>query len=171
MDFLGYMMGSAPSAQKAEDEHDGEVSDDSSGDESEEPALKIFKSVLKQGLNIVQYGASGPACTVHLTLKRDVLYWTGGRSLTNGKRELPIQAIHYVDVGKNTPALESASAAGIPDDFCFSLVTADEAATSFLPFGNPAAEQTLDLQAANMTERDALTQGISIAMAAQDPVE
>jgi len=114
MDFLGYMMGGAPLAQ-AEDDDDGEVSDDSSGDESEEPALKIFKTVLKQGLDIVQYGEKGPACTVHLTLKRDVLYWTGGRALTNGKRELPIQAIHYVDVGKNTPALESAS--GIPDDF------------------------------------------------------
>mmetsp|Transcript_28161 Transcript_28161/g.57730 ORF Transcript_28161/g.57730 Transcript_28161/m.57730 type:complete len:184 (+) Transcript_28161:68-619(+) len=174
MDIFGLILGSAGDSDTVED--NGEVSSDSSGDENEDDALRTFKSVLKRGLNIVQYGTIGPACTIHLVLKRDVLYWTGGRALANGKRELSLLDVHFVDVGKNTAAFSSASAAGIADEICFSLVTADDTAAvdmaagvlSLLSFGNSpvSAGQTLDLQASSAVERDALTQGISMAMAA-----
>ena len=87
---------------------------------------------------------------VHLSLRKNVLYWSGGRPV-NGVRELSIHDILFIDIGKNTAGfLSGKSAAKVSESLCFSLVT---------------ATQSLDLEAASATEREAMAQGFSMLMA------
>jgi len=112
--------------------------------------LRTFKKVLASGVNMIQHGASGPAVQVHLSLRKNVLYWSGGRPV-NGRRELPIPDIMFIDIGKNTAGFVSGqSAKDVDQDLCFSLVTSD---------------QSLDLETTSKMEREAMAQGFSMLMA------
>ena len=72
--------------------------------------LRTFKKVLASGVNMIQHGATGPAVQVHLSLRKNVLYWSGGRPV-NGRRELPIPDVMFIDIGKNTAGFVSGHSA------------------------------------------------------------
>ena len=109
-----------------------------------------LRGILSDGVNMIQHGATGPAVQVHLSLRKNVLYWSGGRPV-NGRRELPIPEIMFIDIGKNTAGFVSGhSAKQVDQDLCFSLVTSD---------------QSLDLEATSKMEREAMAQGFSMLMA------
>jgi len=69
-----------------------------------------LRKVLASGVNMIQHGATGPAVQVHLSLRKNVLYWSGGRPV-NGRRELPIPDIMFIDIGKNTAGFVSGHSA------------------------------------------------------------
>ena len=79
----------------------------------------------------------------------NVVRWEGGKAL-GARRELPMDDVMFVEVGKNTATFARASVA---DDVCFSRVTSDDAAT-------------LDLEASSKMEREAISQGFSMILAA-----
>mmetsp|Transcript_28657 Transcript_28657/g.33846 ORF Transcript_28657/g.33846 Transcript_28657/m.33846 type:complete len:215 (-) Transcript_28657:49-693(-) len=120
---------------------------------NDQDLLRTFKKVLASGVNMIQHGATGPAVQVHLSLRKNVLYWSGGRPV-NGKRELPIGDIMFIDIGKNTAGFVSGqSAKSVDQDVCFSLVTSD---------------QSLDLETTSKMEREAMAQGFSMLMATME---
>jgi hypothetical protein len=88
--------------------------------------VNIFRKVLASGVNLIQHGATGPAVQIHLSLRKNVLYWSGGRPV-NGRRELPVPDVMFIDIGKNTAGFVSGhSAKHVDQELCFSLVTSDQ---------------------------------------------
>jgi hypothetical protein len=117
---------------------------------NDQDLLRTFKKVLASGVNMIQHGATGPAVQIHLSLRKNVLYWSGGRPV-NAKRELAIPDIMFIDICKNTAGFVAGSSSkGVEQDVCFSLVTSD---------------QSLDLEATSKMEREAMAQGFSMLMA------
>merc|ERR1712070_1263177 len=110
---------------------------------TDEALLRTFRQVLASGVNILQHCIKGPVAQIHLTLNRDIISWSGGRSV-NGSRELRVSDIMFVDIGKRTVAFVSGmSSQNVNEDCCFSLVTSN---------------QSLDLQASSKMEREAMAQ-------------
>jgi hypothetical protein len=103
------------------------------------------------GVLIVAHGSRGKPKTVRLQLTDTAITWrTESRKKKFGKlHAVPLQAVMYVDVGKQTTALRRVENAAVQEALCFSLLT---------------KEGSLDLEASSVQERDALVSCFSLVL-------
>lgn len=103
------------------------------------------------GVLIVAHGSRGKPKTVRLQLTDTAITWrTENRKKKWGKlHAVPLQAVMYVDVGKQTTALRRVENAAVSEALCFSLLT---------------KEGSLDLEASSVQERDALVSCFSLVL-------
>mmetsp|Transcript_44750 Transcript_44750/g.57319 ORF Transcript_44750/g.57319 Transcript_44750/m.57319 type:complete len:157 (+) Transcript_44750:93-563(+) len=127
--------------------------DDLNTEDPEYQVLKTFKQVLRNGIDFRQHGITKPSVTIHLTFHKGVLYWSGGRPITNQLREIVIKDLKFIEVGKSTNGFsDHGTALGVDPALCFSLIT--------------SMGDSLDLETSSNQERDACVQGFSMLIAA-----
>jgi hypothetical protein len=110
------------------------------------------------GVLIVAHGSRGKPKTVRLQLTDSSITWRteSSRASSNKKKNnfgklhaVPLSAVMYVDVGKQTTALRRVENAAVQEALCFSLLT---------------KEGSLDLEASSVAERDALVSCFSLVL-------
>ncbi len=104
------------------------------------------------GVQIIAHGSKGKPKKVRLILTENAIEWRTESKRKNkiGKtHQVPLTHIMYVDVGKATTALRRMENAAIPENLCLSLLT---------------KEGSLDLEASDSLERDALVNCFSLVL-------
>ncbi len=128
---------------------------------NDEIAISTTMSQLRDtGIKIIAHGSKGKPKSVRLLLTENAIEWrtepspssstNPNKKRKNGKtHQVPLSHIMYVDVGKQTTALRRVENASISDSVCLSLLTRDG---------------SLDLEAKNSVERDALVNCFSLVL-------
>ena len=124
------------------------------GQQQQHPEVVVsaaMQQLRSPGVLIVAHGSRGRPKTVRLQLTDTAITWrTENRKKKWGKlHAVPLQAVMYVDVGKQTTALRRVENAAVSEALCFSLLT---------------KEGSLDLEASSVQERDALVSCFSLVL-------
>ena len=121
--------------------------EEADNDGSDSRILKTLLTVLGQGMTITKYNEKGLK-QIHLHLADGVeLRWRTVKMFAKKGKKLNLREVRFVNWGKQTKKFHMPVARNAFDEHCFSLVTGSD---------------TVDFEARNVVERDALAQGFSI---------
>eukprot|EP01035_Chromulina_nebulosa_P021957 gene21957-28427_t len=105
-----------------------------------------FTRVMSDGMTLTLHTQKGPK-NINMVLNGNEIFWKTSKMFPSRKQyKLNLREIIAVKLGKDTPNFKLPSAASVPEDTCFSLLT---------------DKITVDLQLSSKVERDAVAQGFA----------